>query len=356
MSTPSDGGDLYRTDTVLRRQLRVRYPLTEGKIALRTELDWDADLEATSVTDEGTTFTFDLEAKRPFLYFKSCWKVGNETRWAVGSNSLVLMTAQGSRDVYPYFSTSEKGSFSPVIEIDSPVLGRTHRLRGYLPPGYNENTLRKYPVIFMQDGKNLFFPEEAFLGHDWEVGGALDLLDGMNAIDKAVVVGIFSGDRMTEYTKPGYELYARSVVEDIVPKATERLRLIGGPKETMVMGSSLGGVVSFYMAWQWPAVFGGAGCLSSTFSHKDDLIDRVLAEPKSSSKFYIDSGWPGDNYEVTLAMGMALQSRGYVPRLDFLQLTFPFYGHDESAWGKRIHLPLQLFLGKIATVSRGRDE
>lgn len=356
MSTSSPGRNLYRTETVLRRQLRVRYPLTEGRIVLRTDLDWDRDLEATSVTDEKTTFTFELEAKRPFIYFKPCWKVGGETRWAVGSNGLVLMTAQGTRDVYPFFSSSEKGSLSPVIEIDSPILGRTHLLRAYLPPGYNENTLKKYPVLFMQDGKNLFFPEEAFLGRDWAVGSALDLLDGMNAVDRVVVVGIFSGDRITEYTKPGYELYGRSVVEELVPKATERLRLIGGQKETMVMGSSLGGVVSFYMAWQWPAVFGGAACLSSTFSHKDDLIERVLTEPKSTSRFYIDSGWPGDNYEVTLAMGLALQSRDYVPRLDFLQLTFPFDGHDESAWGKRIHLPLQLFLGKVATASRGRDE
>ena len=51
----------------------------------------------------------------------------------------------------------------------------------------------------------------------------------MNAIDKVVVVGIYSGDRMAEYTKPGYEAYARSVVEEIVPEASRRLRLIGGP-------------------------------------------------------------------------------------------------------------------------------
>lgn len=285
-------GDLYRTQRVLRRQLRVRYPLTEGKIVLRTDLDWDVDLEAASVTDDGTTFTFELEAKRPFLYFKPCWIVGAEARWAMGENSLVLMTAHGTRDVYPYFSSPEKGSFSPVIEIDSPILGRTHRLRGYLPPGYHENTLKKYPVLFMQDGKNLFFPEEAFLGRDWALGGALDLLDGMNAIDKVVVVGVFSGDRMTEYTKPGYELYGRSVVEELVPRAAERLRLIGGPKETMVMGSSLGGVVSFYMAWQWPHVFGGAACLSSTFSHKDDLIDRVLTEPRARRSSTSTAGGP----------------------------------------------------------------
>ena len=68
--------DLYRTETVLKRDLRVRYPLTEGRIVLRTDLDWDHDLEAASVSDDGTTFTFQLEAKKPFLYFKPCWRGG----------------------------------------------------------------------------------------------------------------------------------------------------------------------------------------------------------------------------------------------------------------------------------------
>ena len=46
------------------------------------------------------------------------------------------------------------------------------------------------------------------------------------------------------------------------------------------MGSSLGGVVSFYLGWQWPEVFGKVACLSSTFTFQDDLLERVLAEPK----------------------------------------------------------------------------
>ena len=121
-----------------------------------------------------------------------------------------------------------------------------------------------------------------------------------------------------------------------------------------MIGSSLGGVVSFYMAWQYPEVFGYAACMSSTFSHKDDLIDRVLAEPKRTSKFYLDSGWPGDNYEVTLAMAMAFGRRGYRVREDFLHLVFPLEEHDEQAWGRRLHLPLQLGLGKVTTAWRGR--
>ena len=347
---------LYRTETVLRRELRVRYPLTEGRIVLRTDLDWDRDVEAASVSDDGTTFTFALEAKKPFLYFKACWRHGEDTRWAIGPNGLVLMTAQGARDVYPYFFGSENGSFSPLIELDSSILGRRHLVRAYVPSGYDENSLRKYPVLFMQDGKNLFFPDEAFDGHDWSVDEALQLLDGMNAIDKVVVVGIYSGDRMAEYTKPGYEAYARSVVEEIVPVANRRLRLIGGRMETAVMGSSLGGVVSFYMAFQFPETFTAAACLSSTFSHKDDLVERVLAEPKSAAKFYIDSGWPGDNFETTLAMAIALQSRGYVYGRDFLHLAFPLEKHEEAAWASRLHLPLQLFWSKVSMAQRGRNE
>jgi predicted alpha/beta superfamily hydrolase len=240
------------------------------------------------------------------------------------------------------------------VERDSGILGRKHKLRLYLPPGYSENTLRRYPVFYMQDGGNLFFPEEAFMGLEWHVDESLSLLDAMSAVDRAIVVGIHSGDRMSEYTKPGYEAYARSVVEEVHPEVVRQFRVFGTPSETGLIGSSLGGVVSFYMAFEHPQVFGFAACMSSTFSYQDDLIERVLAEPKSAAKFYLDSGWPKDNYEVTLAMAMALVQRGYRPREDFMHLAFPLEQHEDGAWGKRLHMPLQLALGKPGTARRGR--
>jgi predicted alpha/beta superfamily hydrolase len=267
---------------------------------------------------------------------------------------LALMTAQVTNDMYPFFNGPESGSFTDVLEFDSAILGRKHILRAYLPPGYHENTLQSYALLFMQDGKNLFFPEEAFLGNEWHVDESLALLNSMTAIDRVIVVGIWSHDRFLDYTKPGYEKYGHSVVEEILPEVKKRLRLLGGPKETGVMGSSLGGVVSFYMAWQFPEVFGAGFCLSSTFSHQDDLIDRVLSEPMPKSRFYLDSGWPEDNYEVTLAMAMALYQRGWIPGKDFLHLVFPNAVHDEKAWGDRLHLPLQLFLGKATIANRRR--
>ena len=325
-------------------------------MVLRTELDWDLDVEPTEVSDDGATSTFVLEAGRPFLYLKPCLRNGDDApRWAVGPNLLALLTTEQTGDVYPHFEGSDRGSFSEVVELDSTILGRKHLLRAYLPAGYRENPLRRYGVLYMQDGKNLFFPEEAFLGREWQVDEVLDLLDAMSAVDRVVVIGIYSEDRMTDYTKPGYEAYARSVVEEIRPVVAERLRVLDSPLETAVLGSSLGGVVAFYMAWQYPEVFGYAACMSSTFSYQDDLIERVLSEPKSTAKFYLDSGWPGDNYEVTLAMAMALVERGYRVREDFLHLAFPLEEHDERAWGKRLHLPLQLALGRPGLAQRRRQ-
>lgn len=78
-----NSGELYRTSTVLTRALRVRYPVGDGRIVLRTDADWNRDLEAVEVSDDRTCYTFHLEAKRPFLYFKPCLKTSRDVRWAV---------------------------------------------------------------------------------------------------------------------------------------------------------------------------------------------------------------------------------------------------------------------------------
>ena len=157
---------------------------------------------------------------------------------------------------------------------------------------------------------------------------------------------------MQEYTSPGYGAYARSLVEEIVPEAERRLRIGRERRHRTVWGSSLGGVVSFYSVWQHPDVFGVGVCMSSTFSHRDDLIERVLSEPVRDVAFYLDSGWPGDNYEVTMAMAMALVSRGWRYGVNLLHLCFPKAEHDEAAWGLRLHLPMQFLNGAVARACR----
>ena len=350
--TTSKKERLYTTRTTLERTLRVSYPAGKGRIVLRAEQDWEKDIEPVEVSEDGNTSTFRLQADQPFLYFKPCLVEDGQTRWAVGSNNLLLMAEEDRRVNFPYFSTSDKGRFSRLIEFPSKILGRDHRLRVYVPPGYDENTLASYPVAFMQDGQNLFFPEEAFAGRDWEVNKTSETLRSMSAVEDFVIIGIYSDDRMRDYTEPGYEPYARSLAEEIVPEAGRLLRIGNHRRYRTVWGSSLGGVVSFYAVWQHPEVFGTAVCMSSTFSHKDNLIERVLSEPVRDVAFYLDSGWPGDNFEVTMAMATALISRGWKYGLNLLHLCFPEAKHNETAWGLRLHLPLQFLNGAVARASR----
>ena len=341
----------YHLESARTRRIRVYYPSERGQVVLRTELDWGADL---SPLLSGESFTeFEIGTDRPYLYVTPCLRTqDDELIWAGGPHSLVLMTAIGTRDIYPFFFQTRGGAITEPIEFGSVLLQREHKLRVYLPPGYGENPMRTYPVLYMHDGKNLFFPEEAFLGREWGVDSTLALLDQMNAVDQIIVVAIYSLDRENDYTMPGYELYGRAVVEEVKPRIDAVFHTKPDAASTAVMGSSLGGVASFYMAWEWPDVFGTAACLSSTFSTQDNLIERVLREPKRNIQIYIDSGWPGDNYEVSLAMAMALIDRGYEFGRDLMHYAFPLADHSEPAWRERMHLPIQFFAGLPAVGSR----
>jgi predicted alpha/beta superfamily hydrolase len=327
--------------------IRVIYPLTAGRIVLRTDTDWGKDVEATSVSEDRTVFTFKRRSSRPYFYFKPCIVDGDRFTWSQGNNYLASLDALDGLDIYPYFYAAPRGSITDRIDVPSDRPGGTHHVRVYRPPGYQENTLKRYPVLYMHDGTNLFFPEESFLGVDWDVDSTLDLLDAMNVIDKVIVVGIYANDREAEYTKTGYEPYGRFIVESLVPWMAAHHRVLAQPEWTAVMGSSLGGVVSMYLAWQYPQVFGMAGCMSSTFGWKDDLMPRIAREPRPKLRLYLDSGWPGDNYEVTRSMRDLLLRRGFVSGQDLLYLVYPHDLHNEQYWATRVHIPFQFFFGKV---------
>ncbi len=325
--------------------LRVVYPLAGGRMVLRADTDWQADIAPSSVSADGTVFEFRLASERSFLYFKPCVVDQDGLHWSVGSNYLAILNG-GVHEVYPHFFTGASGRVSDPIRVASAALGRDCVIRIYHPPGYEENSLKRYPTLYMHDGVNLFFPEEAFLGREWQVDETMAALDGMSLIDKVVVIAIHAGDRLTDFTAPGYYAYGRFLADELKPAVDRNLRTLAGPATTAVMGSSLGGVVSFHLAWQRPELFGKAACLSSSFTFRDDLLARVADEPKKPAVFYLDSGWPGDNYEVTRSLRDLLARRGYRFGDDLLYFAFPNARHDESFWAMRSHIPFQFFFGK----------
>ena len=334
----------------LRKQvIRVIYPTNGGRIALRIDDDWDFNIEARWIEQKGCVSEFCIQTERPYFYFKPVLLGTGSMRWSRGANFLAVATSSAPLDIYPYFLDDTHCSVCSVCEVspfNSAIAGE-HRFRVFLPPGYYENTLKRYPVLYMHDGQNLFLKEEAFLGNTWRADEVLTVLDQMNAIEEVIVVGIHPNQREREYTLPGYEEYGRFLVETLKPLIDAKYRTLAGPSDTAVMGSSLGGVVSFYLGWQWPEVFGKVACLSSTFTLRDDLLDRVFAEPKRNIRIYLDSGWPGDNYEATRSMRDRLIWKGYRPGSELFYLAFPEAKHDENAWAARSPIPFQFLFGKL---------
>ncbi len=323
--------------------LEVLYPVAKGSIVLRTDLDWERDL--LPVHRDGDLHRFEFEATAPFHYYKPLLRDDGGVRWARGENYLIARGESG-RVVYPHFDDAQPCGECVLKHLPSSLAAAGVRIRVFEPRGYRENPLVRYPVLYMQDGQNLFFDHEAFQGRSWRVQDAIESLTGMSLIEPAIVVGVYPDDRMRQYVNPGYGDYGRVLTEELVPFIDSNYRTKTGPLNTSVIGSSLGGVVSFYLAWQFPEVFGAAACLSSTFGHENDLMERVARETKRDARFYLDSGWPHDNYEVTLAMRNELMKRGYVAGLDLLHFAFPGARHDEQAWSSRLHLPLQFLLSR----------
>src|SRR6266536_3470829 len=245
-----------------KQTIRVVYPTDDAKMVLRTEQNWDANIEPVGQNDCVSKFA--IETERPYFYFKPVLLGDNTAQWSRGENFLAVATSGAPFDIHPYFIEDTRCSVCEVMPPLASAAGREHRFRVFLPPGYHENTLKKYAVLYMHDGQNLFLKEEAFLGNTWRTDEVLGVLDRMNAIEEVIVVGICPNERMTEYTLPGYEDYGRFLVETLKPLVDAKYRTLSGPTDTAVMGSSLGGVVSFYLGWQWPDVFGKVACLSST--------------------------------------------------------------------------------------------
>jgi predicted alpha/beta superfamily hydrolase len=143
-------------------------------------------------------------------------------------------------------------------------------LRVWLPPGYDavENQTRQYPVLYLNDGQNLFDRTTAYTGVEWGVDETADRLIREHAIPPLLVVGIDNAqnDRMKEYLPyrsfqprilwPRGKHYSEFLIHEVMPFVGERYRIARGPENTGLGGSSLGALISLYTVMQRPGIFG----------------------------------------------------------------------------------------------------
>ncbi len=338
---------------MLTRNLRISYPSGKGHLVVRAETDWEKNIEAISVSDDGTIYTFELSAERPFLYVDPCL-IDNDGsfHWAVGTSKLVLMEDDNGQLLYPSFFESDSGKISDLLEFPSQLSGSTHALRCYLPPGYNENTLAVYPVAFLYDTEQLLFPEEVFNNTASPSKRIEQMQTALKDVDGFIIVGIRTGDGIVGNDIPNYEACAQALINEIVPYVQKHFRIGTQKQYRSVWGTKSGGVTAFYSAWQYPDVFGGAVCMSSPFASHDQLMEQVLKDPIRDVDFYLDSQCNDEHQEETLAMAVTLASRGWQYGNNLFYQCFPKGTLESDIWGIRMQLPIQFLNGPVANATR----
>jgi enterochelin esterase-like enzyme len=262
----------------------------------------------------------------------------------------------------------------------------------WLPEGYDHGTAR-YPVLYMHAGQNLFDDSCAGFGVEWGVDEHVTRLAAAGAIRPAIVVGIWSTPkRFREYGPAGplrhlssktakaieatyggsnlSDAYLRFIVSELKPRIDAAYRTLPGRKHTSVMGSSMGGLISFYALARYPDVFGGAACLSVHVPlmpldpAKDAaLVDAIAPEIKQAWRRYIARSLPRpgrnriymdhgtlhlDQFYAPFqeVVDQAILAKGYRRNHDFVSRAFPGTTHNERAWNDRLDIPLSFLLGQ----------
>jgi enterochelin esterase-like enzyme len=245
----------------------------------------------------------------------------------------------------------------------------------WLPPSYDSAPARRYPVLYMHDGQNLFDPALAFGGQEWDVDGAMQRLLARGEVREAIIVGVWNSPRRTAEYMPAVvggtsvsmgiegrppllvadiasDDYLAFLVGELKPFIDARYRTLQGPADTVVMGSSMGGLVSLYALARYPGVFGAAGAVSTHWPAADgavvDWLPGHLPAPGGHRLWFdhgtatLDAGYAP--YQQRVDAG--LRASGWIEGRDWRSRVFVGAAHDEAAWRARVERPLAFLLGR----------
>ena len=258
------------------------------------------------------------------------------------------------------------GTVKALPQLESPQLGNRRDILVYLPPSYGTSQ-RRYPVIYMHDGQNLFDRAISF-GEEWEVDQTLESAsrDGLEAI----VVGIPNqgSDRLNEYSpwvdgkhKQGGRgnAYLDFIVHTLKPIIDRDFRTIPGRDGTGIAGSSMGGLISLYAFFKHPRTFGFAGVMSPALWFAGHSIFPFIHEcPFVPGRLYLDVGTSegSEGLHDVRRLKEMLTRKGYRTGRELLYVVEMGGQHNERAWARRLRRELHFLLGVPqvkATTTRG---
>ncbi|HEY4618901.1 MAG TPA: alpha/beta hydrolase-fold protein [Flavobacterium sp.] len=180
-----------------------------------------------------------------------------------------------------------------TFTVEASQLQTSKKIWVYLPKSYSSSD-KKYPVIYMHDAQNLFDSTTSYAG-EWNVD---EKLDSINA--QVIVIGIEHGndkrmEELTPYKNEKYgggnaDAYLEFIVKTLKPQIDRTYRTKTKARNTIIMGSSLGGLVSYYAVIKYPKIFGKAGIFSPSFWFSDKIYDLANENKKMKTKIYFLAG------------------------------------------------------------------
>ena len=255
---------------------------------------------------------------------------------------LAACTAPAPATPPPRASTAGPGVHVLVQRLAMPGLGRERTLRLYLPPSYESAPDRRYPVIYMHDGQNLFDDATSYAG-EWGVDETMDAFARTRGFE-AIVVGIDNGgeERLRElspWTNARYgaaqgEQYMAFVVDVVKPFVDTHYRTRPDREDTAIAGSSMGGLISHYALLRYPQVFGKAAIFSPSYWYSNEVYVQTKAHPwpaGTRSYFYI-GGREGDESVADVQRMLPLLATPDHAVRDVTLHVEPDAQHDERAW------------------------
>ena len=282
--------------------------------------------------------------------------IGNRTL-KIDADATVELSVEGWKDLFASSSQPRKSTANKNVSIIDtaffiPQLNRTRRIWIYLPPSYNSST-KKYPVLYMHDGQNVFDDATSFSG-EWGVDEAIDTLGAKTK--EYIVVGIDNGGdkRLNEYSPYDFNLsgiaannrsnkgegvnYVDFLVKTLKPFIDKRYRTLKDKNNTVTAGSSMGGLISMYAVLKYPKVFGGAGVFSPAFWVGPKIFDDIRAKGKKvKAKIYF---YAGDEEGETM-VPMTIRAFNEMHRVSKSRMAAVIRSggkHNEARW--RIEFPL----------------
>ncbi len=249
------------------------------------------------------------------------------------------------------FSTATENVKLLKEDFYMPQLNRNRRIWVYLPPGY-ESSDRRYPVIYLHDGQNTFDAARSFSG-EWKVDESLNRFAEMEQIE-AIAVAIENGgseriNELSPWINDRYggglgDEYTEFIVETLKPFIDERFRTQPEREQTIIAGSSMGGLVSMYAAIEYQETFGKAIIFSPAFWFAPDIYEFVSETGKEKRmKFYLLAGQQEDSGSVVreiIKMNDTLVRAGFGEGELFLR-THPDGQHSEWYWAREFPGALQ---------------